>query len=267
MEETSVYIDGFLKQNYDLAKEVIKNDWDMCFLFDGAEGTGKSTLACQSAYYCDNSFNLDSCVFTHKEFEKAILTADKYKAVVYDEAYTGLSSRGTMSLINRTLIKLMAEIRQRNLFIFIVMPTYFDLDKYIALFRSRALIHIYNTENFQRGYFGFYNVDRKKDLYILGKKFYSYVKPRPNFYGRFTDWLPFDREEYKKKKANALKNRLKEQEENQFKQELENMLFIRLVEDKQDLTHEQKANLLNMPISTYYFKLREYKANKEEKGE
>ena len=36
-----IYIDGYLKTNMDLAKNVIKKDWDMLFLIDGYEGSGK----------------------------------------------------------------------------------------------------------------------------------------------------------------------------------------------------------------------------------
>jgi len=153
------YIDGYLNSNLKLAKTTIHKDWDMIFCVDGPEGSGKSVLTMQMAYACDPSFNNSRVCFTPSEFRKAILTANKYQAVVYDEAYTGLSSRATMSLINRTLISMLAEIRQRNLFVFIVMPTFFDLDKYVALWRSRALIHVYIGKNFQRGFFSFYNMD------------------------------------------------------------------------------------------------------------
>lgn len=39
-KEWSGYLDGFLKANLDLAKDVIKKDWDMIFLVDGYEGSG-----------------------------------------------------------------------------------------------------------------------------------------------------------------------------------------------------------------------------------
>src|SRR3990167_1681188 len=168
------YIDGFLKQNLDRAKEIIKKDCDMIFLYDGYEGSGKSVKCMQDMYYCDSSLNLDRITFNPKEFTRAIKEAKEYQSVIYDEAYTGLSSRATMSLINRTLVKMLAEIRQKKLFVGIVMPTFFDMDKYVALWRSRALIHVYTGSDFKRGFFAFYNADKKKRLYIDGKKYYSY---------------------------------------------------------------------------------------------
>lgn len=218
-------MDGFLKHNLDTAKKIITKDWDMLFAIDGAEGSGKSVFAMQMAYYCDNSFNIDRVVFTPKSFREAIQQAKPYQSVVYDEAYTGLSSRATMSLINRTLVKMLAEIRQKNLFILVVMPTFFDLDKYVALWRSRALVHIYTGKNFLRGFFAFFNVDRKKNLYVYGKKFYNYNKVKANFIGRFANYYVIDKEEYRKKKRGALVEREEKADQEAIKLEAQNQLF------------------------------------------
>ena len=254
------YMDDWLKQNLDIAKSVIKQDWDMTFLCDGKEGAGKSTLILQAAYYCDPSFNIDRIAFTPKEFKKNVLAADKYSSVVYDEAYSGLQARAAMSLINRTLVSMMAEIRQKNLFLFIVAPSFFDMDKYIAIFRSRALFSVYTGENFERGFFKFYNEERKKELYILGKKFYVYPKSgmgSPNFQGKFTMFKPVSDTEYKKRKLNALNERMDKQSNKEADTERLKYMFERL-QETEGLTHEKRAEILSMPISTYYTWLRKY---------
>lgn len=197
------YMDGYLKENLDLAKQVIREDWDMCILCDGVEGGGKSVLIQQVAYYCDPTFNLDRIVFTAKQFQEAVLKAEKYQAIVFDEAYGSLNSRQVLSQTNRALVKMMTEIRQKNLFIFILLPSFFELDRYIALWRSRALIHIYTGDKFERGRFSFFNTDRKKSLYINGKKFFSYSNPKANFFGSFTNFYVVDKDLYQKKKADA----------------------------------------------------------------
>lgn len=263
MSEVPFYMDGIHKQNLDTAKHVVEKDWDMIFCYDGPEGSGKSTKAIQDAYYCDSTINIDRIVFTPNEFRKAVLSAKKYEAVVYDEAYTGLSSRATMSLINRTLVSMLAEIRQRNLFIFVVMPTFFDLDKYVAIWRSRALVHIYTGKNFERGFFAFYNVDKKKDLYIQGKKFYSYANPSPNFIGRFTSHMPIDEVQYRKKKKDSLLDREKKAAEQQIKREIEDALFIRVMEITANISHNVKMEILNLPSSTYFYKLKKYEEMKD----
>jgi hypothetical protein len=252
------YMDGYLKQNLDIAKAAIKKDWDMLFVYDGMEGSGKSVKAMQDAFYCDPSLDLNRIVFTPNSFRKGIVNAEQYQAVVYDEAYTGLSSRATMSLINRTLIKMLAEIRQKNLFVFVVLPCFFDLDKYVALWRSRALIHVYTKENFQRGSFAFYNADRKKDLYVNGKKYYSYYKPKPNFIGRFTNHYVVDEKEYRKKKKESLIEREKKEEEAHVRREVEGALFNRVME-MENLGMEEKRRVLDMPNTTFYRKVKQYK--------
>jgi len=177
MTEYTGYLDGYLKKNLDQAKRVIKKDWDMVFCVDGYEGSGKSVLAQQIAKYCDPTLDISRIAFTPKEFIDAINKAGKYQAVIYDEAYGGMSSRAAMSEVNRSLMSVLAEIRQKNLFVLVVMPCFFEMDKYAAVWRSRALIHVYTGDDFKRGFFSFYSQDRKKSLYVLGKKFYSYRQP------------------------------------------------------------------------------------------
>lgn len=262
-DNEEVYLDGYLKNVLDTAKKVIKKDWDMVFIVDGAEGSGKSMLAMQSAKYCDNSLNVDRVVFTPKEFRQAIVKAEKYQSVVYDEAYTGLSSRATMSLINRTLISMLAEIRQKNLFVFVVMPCFFDLDKYVALWRSRGLFHVYTGKEFQRGFFAFYNVDKKKSLYINGKRFYNYGNPKANFIGRFTGQYVVDEKKYKEKKKDSLIAREKARDEKEIKEEMQNALFDRLMADDVKITNVEKMKILNMSSTTYYRKLKKYQEGLE----
>ena len=263
------YMDGILVQNLDTAKKEIVKDWDMVFIYDGPEGSGKSVKAMQDAYYCDNTLTLERVVFTPYEFRKAILKARPYQAVIYDEAYTGLSARATMSMINRALVSMLAEIRQKNLFVYVVMPTFFDLDKYVALWRSRALIHVY-TKGFQRGYFCFFNADKKKSLYINGKKFYNYNKPEPNFRGRFTNFYTVDEAEYKKKKKASLVDREKKAEEKQIKLEVENQIFNRLMAlpetTKEKIPNKAKAQILGISESYYYIKLKKYQETMEMEG-
>jgi hypothetical protein len=255
-------MDGYLHSNLKLAKQVVKKDWDMLFAVDGMEGSGKSVFTQQAAHFCDPTLDVSRVVFTPKEFREAIMKAEKFQAVVYDEAYTGLSSRATMSLINRTLVSMIAEIRQRNLFVFVVMPTFFDLDKYIALWRSRALIHVYTGDDFQRGFFAFYNSDMKKSLYMQGKKFYSYSKPRPNFIGRFTNHYTVDKKEYIRKKRESLVDREKKREDQEIQREIEERLMDRVMALPSTIPHKLRMKILGIPQSTYFLKLRQWKEEK-----
>ncbi len=266
MTEYTGYMDGYLKKNLDQAKKVIKKDWDMIFCVDGYEGSGKSVLAQQCAYYCDNTIDIDRITFTPQEFIDAINKASKFQAVVYDEAYGGMSSRAAMSEVNRSLMAVLAEIRQKNLFVFIVLPCFFELDKYAAVWRSRALLHVYTGDDFQRGFFSFYSQDRKKSLYVLGKKFYSYRQPPCNFHGRFTKGYVVDEESYRIKKNATLKARSEQEPEPEtsgYKKAIsERNDSWHLLKQKLKIPSSQIAKMLGVNSSTFRGGLQE----KENRG-
>lgn len=259
------YMDGYLKHAFDIAKKHIKNDWDFLFVYDGVEGSGKSVKAMQDAFYCDPDMTLDQYAFSPYQFKKAIQAMDKYKVVVYDEAHSGLNSRAAMSMINRSLVSMLTEIRQKNLFVFIILPTFFDLDKYVALWRSRALIHVYSKENFKRGYFAFYNVDRKKLLYLKGKKLYQYNAAKPNFVGRFTNYYPLSQDDYRDAKYQALIKKEKRTDDAEVQKVVHEMFYKRVME-AENLTHAQRIVILQMPESTYFYKLKQLRESGELDG-
>ena len=207
------YMEKELKGNLDILKEAIANNWDGLLVVDGAEGSGKSVFTQQLAYYCDPTLNADRICFTPDEFKETVLNAEKFQAVVYDEAFLGLSSRKAMSDTNHSIVSMLTEIRQKNLYIFIVLPTYFDLDKYVAIWRSRALVHVY-ANKFERGYFGFYDFKGKKQMYVYGKKFYAYNRKYASFAGTFPDVYTVGKEEYTKKKLASLHKYNKSMESN-----------------------------------------------------
>lgn len=202
-----------LRRNLDekVIPDLQKKDKDCFLVIDGSEGSGKSTLAMQIGKYVDPSLDLSRIVFSAEDFREAILKAKKGQCVIYDEAFTGLSSRASLSMINKVLVGLTMQMRQKNLFVLIVLPSYFLLDKYIALFRARALIHVYENHG-KRGYFKLYNRRLKKLLYLVGQRTYSYSHKtvRTNFTGRFYGKFALGddsvEELYRKKKEKALED-------------------------------------------------------------
>lgn len=250
-------VDGFLAINLERAKQAVKKDWDMFFIIDGLEGSGKSTLGQQCAGYLDRDFNIDQIAFTPEEFIKAIEKAKKYQSILFDEAMSGLHSRASMTAINRSIVQMAAEMRQKNLFVFIILPTFFDLDRYIALWRSRALLHVYADDNFNRGRFAFFNVDKKKQLYLEGKKTYSYGKPRANFVARFTGAYAVDEGAYRQRKLDALKNKAVLDTPAQIMRDRNRALVGRL--QSLDIPQAERVRISGLPSSTYYLRLKEYK--------
>jgi len=214
------YMDGYLKSNLDVSiKEVRKKDYDRFILITGREGSGKTTFSFQAALYCDPTFNLSRVYFTPEQFLEGIEKAEKYTAHVFDETVWGLGSRNAMTKINRVLIKVMSEMRSKNLFVFMNIPSFFMMDWYVAQHRTTGLIYIY-----KRSFFASYDYPTKKKLYLRGKKYQSYSVP-PNFRGRFYKFFPFDKEVYEKKKQQAINSWLKTtKSENIWKEQRDNLI-------------------------------------------
>jgi len=210
-EPGSFYIDGILKRNLDRVKQLIRDDWDYVYVIDGEVGSGKSVFAQQLAHFAsDGRLKIEHITFDPKEFRDVVLKAEKYTAIVMDEAFRGMSSRGSLSKTNKMLMDLMQEIRQKNLFIFIVLPSIWDLDKHISLFRCKGIFHVYTGENRERGYWKYFKnkedaKNRNQLVEFLGDHKNRYKYPyRSSMRGRFLNYHPINETEYKNKKSKAL---------------------------------------------------------------
>lgn len=204
------YLEDWVKKRIDdrIKTSLQQNDKDYLIVVDGNERSGKSTVAMQVGRYIDPTLDLSRIVFSPEEFKKAVFEAKKGQVIIYDEAFTGLSSRASLSGINRYLVSLMMQMGQKNLCVILVLPTFFLLDKYAAIFRSKILLHVYENKG-RRGYYRVYNQRKKKKLWFEGKKDYSYnvkTKNRGHFYGKFALGDKTIEDKYRKKKEVALED-------------------------------------------------------------
>lgn len=200
-------MDGYLFSNCQAGKKMLRDDNDLVIIIDGGEGSGKSVLAQQVATTLDPTFNINRITFTPRAFMQAVKDAQKYEAVIYDEAFSGLINRTSLTWTNLIIVKMLAEVRQKNLALIIVAPTFFDLDRYVALWRSRFLINVYRGKQYERGYFRFFSFEKKKDLFVDGRQRYNYLCTKPDFYGRFSNYYTVNEHSYRQLKYQALVNR------------------------------------------------------------
>jgi len=204
------YCNQLVKQQLDKIKlRVLTKDRDWVAVYDGEEGAGKSVLAMQHAKLLDPNFCLDNVVFTADDFMNKIRDPNTKKGacIVLDEGFNAANSRAALTEVNRSMIALATEMRQKNLFVLIVLPTFFDLDRYFAIWRCRALFHVYFTPEDERRYIVF-DKNSKKLLYLKGKKTYNYTYPKSSFPpAAFYDQYVLDEEEYRLKKAKAFSKR------------------------------------------------------------
>lgn len=189
---------------------VLTKDRDWIAVVDGEEGVGKSVLAQQIARYLDPDFTIDKIVFNSQDFLKIIKdpATKKGSCIVLDEAFNAANNRASLSEVNRSMIGVATEMRQKNLFVLFVIPSFFDLDKYFALWRCRALVHVFFDDKEDRHYIIFPK-DFKKYLYLAGKKTYNYSKPKSPFPAfKFPNHYTVDEDNYREKKADAFKKRV-----------------------------------------------------------
>ena len=241
------FMDGFLAENLSGIPNYLKNSWDVVGIVsgNGKVRMGKSTLAFQVGYYCawmvaggrmnmkrdeltnelkvisvtkpKNAVRFDlneNVVFKPEDLvEKAIALHKKYgknQVIVYDEGREGLDSK-VMDAIHEVMEDFFQKCGYMGHIILLVLPNFFKLHEDYAVARSLFLIDVVTDRKKRRGFFNFYNEHQKEWLYFLGKKrigiSLKYGAARESFYGRFSSWMPFNKEEYDALKEQSMKRK------------------------------------------------------------
>jgi hypothetical protein len=237
------YMDGYLAENLYHVSDFVKKDRDFVFEVSGHGFTrcGKSTLLNQMLIFIawrqaggemslkrnregtfinprvtkspkkKIKFDLNHLAFDPEGLMYKGTTFPKESLIGFDEGKQGLDSKGTMSATNKALDIFFQEVGVKNHIIGIVLPNFFKLNEDIATTRSMFLVDTYHDKNWKRGFFSFYGPRTKEWLYFMGKKKIGvgnkYASINPDFFGRFTDWSPFNKEEYETLKSEALKKK------------------------------------------------------------
>lgn len=200
------HLDQGLKEFLDLCVERYKKKWDNVIIIDGKERAGKSTLARQMGYYyaqqIGKQFTLDNVFFDPDELlEFAKNNTDQ--VIIWDEAAFGMLANEWQSKLQQTINKaLMTCGKYRHFWVFII-PTFFRLNRYVALDRSIGLIHVYSPDLINRGCYLALNEQNKTWVYNNNRKSESYGKSF-SFRGRFVMNTILDEEQYDIKKDAAI---------------------------------------------------------------
>jgi len=263
--KTGFYMDGYLKMNLDGIPNFLKKEWDVVGVISGhgKVGTGKSTKALQVAYYLawllaggkmideeyekgkfrtkeiispkrEVKFGMENIVFTPEDLmKKAESLYKKYgpnQVIVYDEGKSGLDSANAMMSINKAMVEFMQRCRVYHHIILIVLPNFFKLHEDYAVARSLFLIDCYADQQFNRGYFSFYNELQKEKLYYFGKRLIGvrarYNAAKESFWGKFTKWMPVDKKEYDNAKMKAIKDLSSTRTEIKYKKQRDAAFYL-----------------------------------------
>jgi arsenate reductase-like glutaredoxin family protein len=257
------HVDNRLANKWDKIKggKLKLQDNDRVYVVDGRERTGKSVFAMQQACYIDETLvdDLSRICFSAEEFLEAIRKTDSdekhTKCVIFDEAFRGLASRGAMSRVNKSIVQALMEVGQKNLVLWIVLPSFFMLDLYPAMIRSNALFHIAQEKGTNKRVFYVYPHSKKGILYQNGiRKGWQYnirTKNKGRFYNNFPIKLLKESgcrfyEEYLKKKRFSLTESSNEGtvDEQLSKHQVQRDLMIYNMVRNDDLSATQVSNRL-----------------------
>lgn len=236
------YYDGGLTRNLDALKEMVRKDWDGLLFIFGREGVGKSTFTLQLAAYLDPEFSIDKIAWTPEQFMEKVLNAKRHSCIVLDEAYLTFTNHSSIGHLQKVIASMLTMIRSRNLFLLIVSPTIFDMSKYLVVHRSLAAFRCYHR-GMERGFWEMYDEDAKLRLYVKGRKDNDLRVAQAVMSGRFTRWMPVDKEEYNRRKdeaVNTLRERMmkpkKEMDDGSKEKDIETEVLVWL-DDNNCLRH------------------------------
>lgn len=216
----SVYVDGRLFELLKGFKDAVqKHNTSVVLIVDGRSGMGKTTLSNQIGIIFDKSYNLNKIHYAPQTFLEGgegkigLVNAKAGDFILFDEAML-ISNRSVLSQINRMIVQSMSMIRSKRIYVCFCVNSLFDLDKNLAIYRADLLLHVYGESLISRGRFATFfrgkdGIDRLKQLYLLGRKYYEYNKPKSNFIGAFTKEFIVNEEEYERQKQIGVNDFLK----------------------------------------------------------
>jgi len=154
----------------------------------------------------------------------------KNQVIVYDEGRQGLDSARAMESINKGMEDFFQTCGFMGHVILIVLPNFFKLHEDYAVARSLFMINVYTDKNYNRGYFSFYNEEQKERLFFFGKKRIGvrakYSAASHNFWGKFSSWFPFDKDDYEKAKEMAMKKARQKKSNIKYKKQRDACMFL-----------------------------------------
>lgn len=188
-------MDKALQKKLELAKVFIRQDTDYVYVVDGEVGSGKSVFVQILAHFCSNGFfSLEDVVFSPEEFKRRVRTNQRFRAVVWDECFRGISGDRSRTKNNFLIRKLLKECRRKNLFIFLVTPNVWDIDKKVIRDRITGVFHIHTKKSIDkkvienskllRGFWRYY----KKRTIIKYMENDKNKDQHPNFSDAWGEW-------------------------------------------------------------------------------
>lgn len=208
VEKSDFWMDRKLLDKLNSLKKIQKKNWDGVLLVDGQERSGKSVLGMICGWYLsDCTLSLNNFALGLDDVAEKIASIPDRSVIILDEGSTIFASKKASNKLQKNLMEILDVVGQKNLFFIVILPCFFDLNKTIAVRRSKFLLHVYPDEDYNRGRYAFWGESLKSSLYRIGKKnFDSYAFPYAEFVGVYPDFhVPFYEDYTTKIKKETLK--------------------------------------------------------------
>ena len=203
-------MNDYTHENLKDAREVVeKKKQSLIIVNDGKTGLGKTTFSFQQAFFFargnTDRFNQSHVLYDPEPSFDKVANSKKGDVWVFDESVI-FNSRAAMSQYNKDMILLLSTIRSKQIYVILNIPSFFDLDRAITMNLANILFNLYGEYFGDRGNYLVFDDKKMKELYIKGKKTYSYGYVRANYKGNFPKAFLLDEETYEEEKSKAIKD-------------------------------------------------------------
>lgn len=141
---------------------------DALLIVEGAEGLGKTNLACAIAYYVKDQTKRDVHLFFRLQPLIELAQSTEEKIIIWDEPALDALSTDWYKKTNKDIIRLLMVVRKKRHFMIFNFTKFHKFSDYIIVDRSLGMVHVYARKEIKLGRFVYVP---KKNLEYLYRKF------------------------------------------------------------------------------------------------
>lgn len=262
-------------------EKITKEDQEFWVCFGGDTGTGKSLKSMQYMFPIFRGLSIKHVCFDKEETITAIIEAKKGTGLILDESISILFSRASMTTQGRLIAELIAQIRQKNLAIFLNIPEVLSLD-WIAQRKLNAYIHVWESrykigsklttfkgngaiypelpsEPYRTKIIDYMKKKRSNPLHTPHRpEPWITIKGNPIGEDHKKPWYPVDEAQYREKKESIL-DKYKPGHKEVSKELAQRDKAIYLLKEHTGKTYRELQEMLGLSISTLHDTIKRYK--------
>ncbi len=264
-------------------EKITHEDQEFWVAFGGDTGVGKSLKSMLHMFPIFPGLTVKEICFDREEFVNCVLEAKKGTGIICDESISVFFSRSSMTKEGRLVSELAAQIRQKNLAIFLNIPEVISLDWTIQK-KLNAYIHCWESRKkiggklktikgncaiypeipgapYRTRILDYIRKKRSNPLHTQHRPDYWITTPgNPIGEGFKRPWYPVDEAAYRKKKE-AILDKYAPGHVETSKQTIMRDKAIYLLKEHTGKSFRELQDMLDMPRTTIQDAIRRYKGD------